>query len=255
MKNIKITLIVLSVITAIIILAILLLLNNKYAINEYHGNIDLIYIKQSLENTEYYLFEDNKQKYILYKEEEQVNSPSEIEIKSVKIINKNYNNENKLILNVDVKKNIINKTTPEGMFIDGYHTDSRYLILKVADNCTGLIVNGKEYSKFKGAIVWAGAERKKGYVNSEGNLTIPMEYDLISEFENYYYDQTLKDRLYIDYSQYLQIYKSGMGYGIISKDGKIMVECQYDNIINYGKNSFIVTTTDNKSGIIDIKGN
>ena len=203
MKKIKIAIIGLFLVTIIILMVIALLLNEKYAIKEYRGVIDLTHIEQSLGNTEYYLFEDNKQKYILYKEEEQVHSPSEIEIKSIKIIDKNYNAENKLVLNVDVKTNIVHGTTPQGMFIDGYHTDSRYLILKVNDNCSGLIVNGKEYSEFKGAIVFN--EEKRGYINGKGILTIPIEYDIISEFENYYYDETIKDRVNIDYNQYLQI--------------------------------------------------
>lgn len=95
---------------------------------------------------------------------------------------------------------------------------------------------------------------KYGYMDSNNKFTIPIEYDKITEFENSYYDEVKRENVNIDYSKYLEIYKSDTGRGIASKSGQILVDCQYDTIINYGENTFAVDTKDNKIGIIDING-
>ena len=251
--NKKIVIILLVVVG---LLAVLLTMNTAVEC-EYNGEMDLSYVKQTIDNNEFYLFEDDNQKYILYKEEVTTNSPNDIKIKSINIIKNNYNLENELILQVNVTEDITYVKEPEGISTDGISSDSRFIIMKVKENCSGLIVNGTKYNKYDGGIIFdiETLPIKYGYVDSNGSLAIPIEYDEITELENSYYDDIKNTYVDIDYSDYLEIYKKDTGRGIASKSGKILINCQYDNIINYEKNSFVVDTRDNKIGIIDINGN
>lgn len=110
-------------------------------------------------------------------------------------------------------------------------------------------------TKYTDGRVYNTETCKYGYMDSNNILTIPIEYDKITELENTYYDDIKKENVNIDYSEYLEIYKRDTGRGIASKSGQILVDCQYNTIINYGENTFAVDTKDNKIGIIDINGN
>lgn len=251
------TFILLIVVVAVIITIILVINNGKKTVNEYDIKKDLTYIKQSINNNEYYLFEDNNQKYIIYKEEASI-EPGSVNIKSVDIKRKEYNEKNQLVLDVDVDidAHLIDYSELE-YSVDGINKDSEYLIIKVKENCSGLIVNDKEYTKFQGNITYHEEynKRKYGFIDENGNITIPIEYDNIRELENDYYDPIKKEQVDIDYNNYLIVVK-GYKYGIISKDGQQILECKYNYIVNYDKNKFLVTKDGNtKIGIVDINGN
>ena len=232
--------------------------NNNMQENEYTGTIDLEYIKQTISENEYYTFEDGGQKYILFKIVESVFVPDEIVIESAEITNKEYTEENVLILNIDVKTDITRGYLGEGLKADGKTKDNRFFTLKINNDFTGLIVNDEEYTKFQGGIIHESSSDKYGYINADGNISIPLEYDNISELDDLYYDEETDAQLEIDYSNYLRLYKENEGIGIASKDGNILIDCQYDTLLNYGENTFAATKGDLENAqlsIIDINGN
>lgn len=142
---------ILIIIVIVIIIGILLLIPNKEDSKKGSGiEKDLTAIKQSIRgNKEYYIFEDNNEKYVLVKLEVSTYSPDEIKIKTFKVKNKSYNTENQLELSIDIEKEIIDKDVPAGMSIDGINKDFRYLITKVKKDCTGVIVNNEQYVEYK----------------------------------------------------------------------------------------------------------
>lgn len=251
-------LIIILLFILILVLGIFVFKTSDVQENEYTGTMDLENMKQALSDNEYYIFEDNDQKYILFKIVESVYVPDEIVIESADIINKDYNDDNKLDVTIDVKTNITRRQISQAMSSDGKTKDSRYFTLKIDNECTGLVVNGEEYSKFTGGIVHSTSTNKYGYINEEGKLTLPVEYDNISELENYYYNEQTNEEVEIDYSNYLKIYKENTGTGIALKDGNILIDAIYSSILNFGENTFAVTKGDNNQaqlGIIDINGN
>ena len=248
-KNKKIIILVFLIILVTIIVLSLILSKNK-TINEYAGGKDLTTIKQTMKpNKDYYLFEDNNKKYVFFITEVSCYSPDNIEIKSIDIKSKEYNEENKLIIEMDINTKTIKGTTPDGMIIDGSDKDSRDIILEVDKNFKGLIVNGTEYTKYSGGIIYNNQTNKYGYVDSIGNIVLPIEYKKIEHFDE----------------DYLLIHNNA-GKGIADRTGKILVECKYGSILKYGENTFKVSTNElhnssyytgsyTKIGIIDINGN
>ena len=254
--------------TGIIIIILILLIaiviglisfnNNDIQENEYQGAIDLEYVKQVISENEYYEFEDNGEKYILFKIVESVYVPDSILIESAEILNKEYSEDNKLNVNIDVRTDITRGQSGTKLPEGGKTKDSRYFTLKIEDSFTGLNVNNEEYNRFSGGIVQDASTEKYGYINGEGVITIPVEYDEITEFENHYYNEETDEQIEIDYNNYLKIYKEDLGMGIAKKDGNILIDCTYSSILNFGENTFAVTTGTEqqaKLGVIDINGN
>ena len=91
------------------------------------------------------------------------------------------------------------------------------------------------------------------------NMTIPAIYNGIYELT--INNESLKnekgEKIEIDYSNYVRI-SNDNGNGIATKQGEILMECQYGNIIYYGYNTFVVTKKVNdtwKMGVVDINNN
>lgn len=91
------------------------------------------------------------------------------------------------------------------------------------------------------------------------NLTIPAIYNGIYDLtiNNESLKTATGEKFEIDYSNYVRI-SNDNGNGIATKQGEILMECQYGNIIYYGYNTFVVTKKVNdtwKMGVVDINNN
>ena len=100
--------------------------------------------------------------------------------------------------------------------------------------------------------------QKVGYIDSDNNMIIPTEYSNIEEMDNSYYDVQANNKAQIDYTNYLKTYKEGIVYGIATKEGKTLIECQYATIVNFDAYTFAVTRGNEANGsigIVDLYGN
>lgn len=257
-KKRKILLIILGVLIALAIIFYFAFGNTKPQINEYNGTKDLEFVKQIIEDNEYYMFEDGGQKYILFKMSKEAYKPQKVEIKSAKIHTKSYTEDKKLSINVSVEADITKQDEETTNDINIFNEDSIFLVQKISNDCTGLVVNNIEYIKFEGGKVTDKETQKVGYIDSNSNMIIPTEYSNIEEMNDSYYNVQSNSKEQIDYTNYLKIYKNGVGYGIATKEGKILIECQYSTIVNFDAYTFAVTRGDeinSKIGIVDLYGN
>lgn len=247
-KTRKIIFIILIVLVLLVIGVIFLITKRNNVSNEYKGSKNFDYIENSIDNGEYFEFEEDNQRYILFKIIEGVYAPDSIKIESAKIIDRKYEN-NVLYLNIDIKTNIKEGIVPNDMCIDGYNTDSRTFILKVDSKFNGLVINGTEYSLLSDKIVM-NDNKKYGYIDENGNLTIPVEYDGLFEIKttNIFDDET-NEYVEADFSNYLRAVKDDK-QGIIDKQGNIIINLQYDYISTYSKDAFVVEN-DSKLGIVN----
>lgn len=251
-KKISIVLTI-NIILIILIIGLIAIIKNRHiAINEYKGNKKFNIIENNIEDKEYYEFEENNQKYILFKIIEGVYAPGSIKIKSARIIKKAYYN-NKLYLDIDIKTEEKQRSIQDGINIDGYNTDYKIFILKVDSRFNGLVINGNEYSMLSDKIV-EGNNEKYGYVDETGSLTIPIEYDGLYKIKTTkIFDDVTNDYVDADFSNYLRAKKNNM-QGIIDKQGNIIIELQYNQIYTYSKDAFVVTIDNNtKIGIVNTK--
>lgn len=257
-KRRKILLIILAVLLVLAIIFYFLFGTSKTETNEYKGTKDLEYIEQIMKDNEYYMFEEEGQKYILFQLETSVYKPQKIEIKSANIYGKSYTEDKKLELNINLETETTRQEQYNSNSLTVFNKDSMLFIQKVNTDCSGLIVNNIEYKKFEGGIIKNNETQKLGYIDSEGNIIIPTEYSNIEKMDDSYYNTETNNESKIDYSNYLKIYKDESGYGIASKEGKILIDCQYTTIINFDPYTFAVTKGDETNaeiGIVDLYGN
>lgn len=90
-------------------------------------------------------------------------------------------------------------------------------------------------------------------------MTIPAIYNGIYDLtiNNESLKTATGEKFEIDYLNYVRI-SNDNGNGIATKQGEILMECQYGNIIYYGYNTFVVTKKVNdtwKMGVVDINNN
>lgn len=229
--------------------------NELNELNEYNGTMNFDIIEASLGNNEYFQFEENGQKYIMFKIIEGIYSPSTIEIESATITKRKYKN-NMLYLDINIDTNTETYSVPKGMIIDGYNTDSKTFIIKVNDNFKGLIINDKEYSLLSNKVIGTSKgyshSDKCGYIDENGNLSVPVEYDgLFGINTKEIFDDEKNEYVDVDFSNYLIAFKNDKT-GIIDKQGNIIIEIKYDKVLTYSKNAFAVTIDNNsKIGIVD----
>ena len=110
-----------------------------------------------------------------------------------------------------------------------------------------------EVKKFAGGIF--KKNNKYGYVDEEANVIIPAIYKGIYDLT--ITSEVVKNEVGEDYSNYVRICNEN-GNGIADKQGNVLMECQYGNIVYYGYNTFLVTKeTDSgwKMGVVDINDN
>lgn len=159
--------------------------------------------------------------------------------------------------------------SPEGVILDDYSVNILYNYIETKQDYNNVYIkfynnkysnpdlDEKEVKRFTGGII--SNNDKYGYVDENLNITIPTIYDGIYELA--LNNENLKDetgnKFEVDYSNYVRI-SNNNGNGISTKQGKILIECQYDDIIYYGKNTFIVIKEENnnyKMGVVDINNN
>ena len=156
---------------------------------------------------------------------------------------------------------------PEGTIYDDYSIDILWDIIEIKseyNNVYAKVYNNtysnsteKLVKKFAGGII--NENGKYGYIDENMNMTIPAIYNGIYDLT--INNESLKtitgEKFEVDYSNYLRI-SNNNGNGIATKQGEILMECQYGNIIYYGYNTFVVTkeVNDNwKMGVVDINNN
>lgn len=259
MKIKVITLITIFIIAEISVILLVFAItnnNNYYLTNAYNGPKDLSYIKDCIDENEYYLFEDKGQKYILLKFIVSEYA-SKIEIDSINLINENYDTSNHLSLNFDIES----KIEKNDDFVPAFAPTTVYkcTTIKLKNNISGLTVNGKEYNKFDGGIISQG-HNKFGFIDGNGNITIELKYDSLQPLEQEVYNTETQNYDIADsYKNYLLACKNGK-YGILDKNGNTLIECIYSYILQHTENTFMVNyfdekTQKNKIGKIDINGN
>ena len=155
------------------------------------------------------------------------------------------------------------------MSYDDYSIDILWDVIetKAKYNNVQLKVHNAKYSnpdldekivkKFTGGII--NEDDKYGYIDENMNITIPTIYNGIYDLtiNNEFLTTATSEKFEIDYSNYVRI-SNDNGNGIANKQGKILIECQYGNIIYYGYNTFVVTKKVNdswKMGVVDINNN
>lgn len=155
------------------------------------------------------------------------------------------------------------------MSYDDYSIDILWDVIetKAKYNNVYLKVHNAKYSnpdldekivkKFTGGII--NEDDKYGYIDENMNITIPTIYNGIYDLtiNNEFLTTATSEKFEIDYSNYVRI-SNDNGNGIANKQGKILIECQYGNIIYYGYNTFVVTKKVNdswKMGVVDINNN
>lgn len=257
MKIKVITLITIFIIAEIsVILLVFTLTNNTNLTNAYNGSKDLSYIKECIDEDEYYLFEEKGQKYILLKFIVSEYA-SRIEIDSINLINEKYDTSNHLSLDFDIKSQI----EKDDDFIPAFAPTTVYkcITLKIKNDISSLTVNGNKYNKFDGGII-SGGHNGYGFIDSQGNITIEPKYDSLKPLETEVYNIKTKNYDTInEYKNYLLACKNGK-YGILNKNGNILIECIYSYILQHTENTFMVNYFDKKTqkdkiGKIDINGN
>ena len=222
-------------------------------------------VKSISNRTVYFPFEKNGKSYILFGY--LISSYSDPEKSTMTINNLRYENDS-LIITLYINEESKHYNVPEGTIVDDYsinilwdilETNSKYS--KVYLEATRKNINGvddREVQKFDGGVV--KKNNKCGYVDEDANLTIPYIYDGIYELD--VNGRDLKDstgkKLNLDYSNYIRINDEN-GNGIATKQGEVLIKCQYGNIGYYGENTFFVTKgnglSDWQTGVVDINDN
>ncbi len=158
---------------------------------------------------------------------------------------------------------------PEGTIYDDYSIDILWNVIETKSKYNNVYVKVRndKYSnpdldeklieKFAGGII--NENGKYGYIDENMNITIPSIYNGIYDLTitNQFLKTATGEKFEIDYSNYVRI-SNDNGNGIATKQGKILMECQYGNIIYYGYNTFVVTKKVNdtwKMGVVDINNN
>ena len=158
---------------------------------------------------------------------------------------------------------------PEGMSYDDYSIDILWDVIETKSKYNNVYVkvHNDKYSnqdldekiveRFTGGII--NENDKYGYIDENMNITIPVIYNGIYDLTitNKFLKTATGEKFEIDYSNYVRI-SNDNGNGIATKQGKILMECQYGNIIYYGYNTFVVTKKVNdtwKMGVVDINNN
>ena len=158
---------------------------------------------------------------------------------------------------------------PEGTIYDDYSIDILWDIIEIKSEYNNVYakvynntysnpnLNEKLVRKFTGGII--NENGKYGYIDENMNMTIPAIYNGIYELtiNNESLKTATGEKFEIDYSNYVRI-SNDNGNGIATKQGEILMECQYGNIIYYGYNTFVVTKKVNdtwKMGVVDINNN
>lgn len=251
MKKSKKRIFILLIVLVLITLGIIILINlMNDTISEYTGNKKLDFIKNSIKANEFFEFEENNQKYILFKIIRGVYAPDSIKIKSARITNKKYYDD-ALYLRMNVKTSIKKGYVPNDVFIDGYSEDSRTFIIKVKPNFNILFVNDIQYSLLSDRIV-VDDNKKYGYIDKYGNLIIPVEYNGLFEIGTIeIFDDVTRTYNRADFSNYFRAVKDNK-QGVMDKQGNIIIDLKYDEIYPYRKDAFIVTK-DSKTGIVNLK--
>ena len=127
-KKRKILLIILGVLIVLAIIFCFVFGNTKLQINEYNGTKDLEFVKQIIEDNEYYMFEDNGQKYILFKMSKEVYKQQKVEIKSAKIYTKSYTEDRKLSMNVNIEADTTKQNGEPTNDISIFNEDSIFFV-------------------------------------------------------------------------------------------------------------------------------
>ena len=177
-KRMKIILLVGILLIILVAISVFLYFRHTSIYSEYKGSIDLSVIERNLENKEYYEFEDNGKKYIMFKVIEGVYAPSNLTIISADITESSYSN-NTLYLTIDIETYIEEIEATPDLIIDGFNSDSKLFTMEVEDNFNGLVINNESYSLISNKIIRKNTseETKYGYIGENGEITIPLEYD------------------------------------------------------------------------------
>ena len=252
-KKMKIILLVGILLIILVAISVFLYFRHTSIYSEYKGSLDLSVIERNLENKEYYEFEDNGKKYIMFKVIEGVYAPSNLTIISADITESSYSN-NTLYLTIDIETYIEEIEATPDLIIDGFNSDSKLFTMEVEDNFNGLVINNESYSLISNKIIRKNTseETKYGYIGENGEITIPLEYDNLYEIDvKEVYDDDINDYIEADFSNYLRCVKDDK-QGIIDKQGNVIISIDYDQIKPYSKDAFAVTIENNsKIGIID----
>ena len=252
-KKMKIILLVGILLIILVAISVFLYFRHTSIYSEYKGSLDLSVIERNLENKEYYEFEDNGKKYIMFKVIEGVYAPSNLTITSADITESSYSN-NTLYLTIDIETYIEEIEATPDLIIDGFNSDSKLFTMEVEDNFNGLVINNESYSLISNKIIRKNTseETKYGYIGENGEITIPLEYDNLYEIDvKEVYDDDINDYIEADFSNYLRCVKDDK-QGIIDKQGNVIISIDYDQIKPYSKDAFAVTIENNsKIGIID----
>jgi hypothetical protein len=106
--------------------------------------------------------------------------------------------------------------------------------------------------------LWLEKETKYGFINSKGELVVPVIYNTIEKFgsrgfEPENYDETNKTESPV---VYWALVKKDNRYGCINSKGEVIVPIVYDEIGNFGRfdAELALIKRDNKYGLINIKG-
>ena len=252
-KRMKIILLVGILLIILVAISVFLYFRHTSIYSEYKGSLDLSVIERNLENKEYYEFEDNGKKYIMFKIIEGVYAPSNLTITSADITESSYSN-NTLYLTIDIETYIEEIEATPDLIIDGFNSDSKLFTMEVEDNFNGLVINNESYSLISNKIIRKNTseETKYGYIGENGEITIPLEYDNLYEIDvKEVYDDDINDYIEADFSNYLRCVKDDK-QGIIDKQGNVIISIDYDQIKPYSKDAFAVTIENNsKIGIVD----
>lgn len=252
-KKMKIILLVGILLIILVAISVFLYFRHTSIYSEYKGSLDLSVIERNLENKEYYEFEDNGKKYIMFKVIEGVYAPSNLTITSADITESSYSN-NTLYLTIDIETYIEEIEATPDLIIDGFNSDSKLFTMEVEDNFNGLVINNESYSLISNKIIRKNTseETKYGYIGENGEITIPIEYDNLYEIDvKEVYDDDINDYIEADFSNYLRCVKDDK-QGIIDKQGNVIISIDYDQIKPYSKDAFAVTIENNsKIGIVD----
>ena len=252
-KKMKIILLVGILLIILVAISVFLYFRHTSIYSEYKGSLDLSVIERNLENKEYYEFEDNGKKYIMFKVIEGVYAPSNLTITSADITESSYSN-NTLYLTIDIETYIEEIEATPDLIIDGFNSDSKLFTMEVEDNFNGLVINNESYSLISNKIIRKNTseETKYGYIGENGEITIPLEYDNLYEIDvKEVYDDDINNYIEADFSNYLRCVKDDK-QGIIDKQGNVIISIDYDQIKPYSKDAFAVTIENNsKIGIVD----